>query len=133
MVHGQSILVTTTVRRTQNALVFKFCAILETIILHNSVNSVIGIEHTFQYVFKSSIDPMFYIADVQTRLGFCMCDKPFCYCSSTFCMVLRSCFFQISIPVIKCMCHLSVYTGKESICLTLLAIWFLCHIFLIMR
>lgn len=47
---------TTAVMRRQNGLIFNFCGILKTMILHNFVNAIVGIEQTFQYVFKSSID-----------------------------------------------------------------------------
>lgn len=77
MVHCQSILMTTAVTRTQNGLIFNFCGILKTIILHNFVNAIVGIEQTFQYVFKSNIDPIFYTTNVQTGPGFHICNKAF--------------------------------------------------------
>lgn len=77
MVHGQSILMTTAIMRTQNGQIFNFCGILKTTILHNFVNAIAGIEQTFQYVFKSSIEPIFYINNVQTGPGFHRCDDFF--------------------------------------------------------
>lgn len=79
MVHGQSILMTTAIMRTQNGRIFNFCGILKTTILHNFVNAIVGIEQTFQHVFKSSIEPIFYITNAQTGPGFHICDDFFLF------------------------------------------------------
>lgn len=96
MVHSQSILITAV---KWNCLIF-------TIILHNFLNTLTGIEQTFQCVFKSSVDPIFCILEVKTSLGFHICD------------ILFSFFF---------------FFFFSFVLQTLLAIWFLCCIFLIMR
>jgi len=70
---------TTAVMTTQNSLLFNFLGILKTIIWHNFVNAVVCIEQSFQFVFKNTIDPIFYITKVQTGPGFhiCVCDNYF--------------------------------------------------------